>query len=101
MELAFFCYAVDLGELFSCDFADLLFTKLQSPDADQADASLHILAVRCCDDPSIYSRLIASGLFDLFANYGPSSPFSSLIAVFRCCPKPEMYFCFVRYRGTI
>jgi hypothetical protein len=101
LELAFFCDAVDLGELFSCDFADLLFAKSQSPEPDQANASLHILAVLCCDDPSICSRLIASGLFDLFANYGPGSPFGSLITVFRCHPRPEMYFYFVRYRGTI
>jgi hypothetical protein len=53
LELAFFCVAVDLGKFFSCDFADLLFAQLQSQDADQADASLHILAVLSCDDPSI------------------------------------------------
>jgi hypothetical protein len=83
LDLAFVCDAVDLRELFSGHFADLPFVKLQSPDIDQADASLHILAVLCCDD-SICSRLIASGLLDLLANCQPNSPFGSLVATF-CC----------------
>jgi hypothetical protein len=51
LDLAFFCDTVDLGELFAGDFPNLLFAKLQSPDVDQADASLHILAVLCCHEP--------------------------------------------------
>jgi hypothetical protein len=39
LDLAFFCDAVDLGELFWGDFADLLFTKLQGvpPTRDHLD----------------------------------------------------------------
>jgi hypothetical protein len=90
LDLAFFCDTVDLGEWFSGDFADLLFAKLQSPDADQANASLHILAVLCCDDPPICSRLIASGLLDLLANCEPSSSFGSLVVALCSYPNPEI-----------
>jgi hypothetical protein len=82
------CGALDLGALFSGDFEDRPFGELQSPDAGQADASLHILFVLCCDDPSICSELIASRLLHLFANCEPSSPFGSLVSIFYCSPNP-------------
>jgi hypothetical protein len=90
LDLAFFCDVVDLGELFSGDFADLLFAKLQSREAGQADTSPHILVVLCCDDPPICYKLITSGLLDLLANCEPDCPFGSLIAAFCCRPNPKI-----------
>jgi hypothetical protein len=90
-RLGLFCDAVDLSELLSGDFADLLFARLQSPETDQADVSLHILVALCRDDRPICSRLIASGFLDLPANCEPSSPFGTLVAGFCRCPNPDIF----------
>jgi hypothetical protein len=90
LDLFFSCDAVDLGELFSGDFADLLFVKLQKPDAGHADASLHILPVLCCDGPPICSKLMTPGLLDLLANYEPRSSSGFLITSCCFCPNSEI-----------
>jgi hypothetical protein len=89
--LTFCCDAVDLGKLFSGDFAGLPFSKLQSPDADEAAASIHILAVLCRDDRLICFKLISYGLFHLPANCEANYPFGSLFAAFCRSPNPEIF----------
>jgi hypothetical protein len=53
---------------------------LQAPDADQADASLHILAVLYCEDPPICSRPISSGILDVVVAFPAEEALIAILA---------------------